>query len=302
MTDGPDQRDQLPFDTRPTLLRRLTSVPARIRALRPWLERTRLRSPVLDAGLEAVERDSEIGGGILAGALAYRLFLFLLPLIFFGIAVLGLVSDVSGSDPRTVADGIGLVAVVSKEVATTSESGASVWVALTALVVLVYVTRVLHRAVAVVHALAWERSAASARAIPRSLSIFSLAVVAQLALTAGVGAARAQSASGGVLALAFYVAVSAGIWVVVSLHLPHGAARWADLVPGSLLYGAGLLGVHVFNTVLLGHVVHARSSTYGTLGAAAGVLLSLYILGRVIIEAAVLNATLFERKTQARAG
>jgi hypothetical protein len=30
--------------------------------------------PVVDVGLDLVERDSKIGGGLLAGALAYRLF------------------------------------------------------------------------------------------------------------------------------------------------------------------------------------------------------------------------------------
>jgi hypothetical protein len=32
---------------------------------------------------ETIERDSHIGGGMLAGALSYRLYLFVLPLAFF---------------------------------------------------------------------------------------------------------------------------------------------------------------------------------------------------------------------------
>jgi len=145
---------------------------------------------VLDATLQTVKRDSDIGGG----ALAYRVFLFFLPLVFFGVAVLGLFSDAIGRDPRTVADEVGLLAIVSREVARSSESSASAWVALTAFVVLVYVTRVLGRAVAVVHALAWEHSAASVRRTRGSRSVFALAILAQLALTAGVGAVRRATA------------------------------------------------------------------------------------------------------------
>ena len=36
-----------------------------------------------------VERDSEVGGGIIAGALAYRLFIWLLPLALVAVAGLG---------------------------------------------------------------------------------------------------------------------------------------------------------------------------------------------------------------------
>jgi uncharacterized BrkB/YihY/UPF0761 family membrane protein len=262
------------------------------------MERAREHSTILDVAFLGIERDSDIGGGILAGALAYRLFLVFLPLTFLGVALLGLFSDVAGTDPRTAADEVGLIAVVSREVARSAESGASLWVALTALVVLVYVTRVLHRSVAIVHALAWKRSGAEAKTVSRSFGFFALGVAAQLALTIGVGAVRAHSTVGGVFALLAYVLAVAGVWLAVSLRLPHGVARWTDLVPGSLLYGTGILGVHAFNVYLLGRLVESRSSTYGALGVAAAVLLGLYLIGRLVVGGAVLNAVLYDRKTR----
>jgi uncharacterized BrkB/YihY/UPF0761 family membrane protein len=56
------------------------------------------------------------------------------------------------------------------------------------------------------------------------------------------------------------------------------------------------LVVHVFNVYVLERLHELRSSTYGSLGAAAALLLDFFILGRVIVLAAVLNATLFERR------
>ena len=53
------------------------------------MQEARERSPALDATLETIELDSHIGGGILAGALSYRLFVFLLPLAFFLVSGLG---------------------------------------------------------------------------------------------------------------------------------------------------------------------------------------------------------------------
>jgi hypothetical protein len=82
-----------------------------------------------------------------------------------------------------------------------SKGASNWWVALTAFVALAYVTRTLMRALAIVQALAWTGSAASVKVSPRSLGIFGAAVFRQLALVAGVGAVRHQSAIGGIVAL-----------------------------------------------------------------------------------------------------
>ena len=85
MTAGPDHNDEpeqieLPRPKR-TLLGRLAHWVEHARALKGWVQEARGRSPALDATFETIERDSHIGGGILAGALSYRLFVFLLPLL-----------------------------------------------------------------------------------------------------------------------------------------------------------------------------------------------------------------------------
>ena len=86
----------------------------------------------------------------------------------------------------------------------------------------------------------------------------------------------------------------------MSLKLPHGAAGWLDLLPGAALYGIGLLLIHIFNVYILNRLHESRSSTYGTLGSAAAVLLAFYFIGRLIVGAAVVNATLFDRRTRPR--
>jgi uncharacterized BrkB/YihY/UPF0761 family membrane protein len=91
------------------------------------------------------------------------------------------------------------------------------------------------------------------------------------------------------------------IWIWISLSLPHADARWLDLIPGSLLFGVGILCVQVFNVYFLTRLLQGKAHTYGTLGAAAAVLLGLFIIGRVIVLSASLNATLFERRTRNRA-
>src|SRR6516225_11925675 len=56
------------------------------------LQARRQRSGVVDAGFLVQELDARVGGGILAGALAFRIFLFMVPLVYLAFTVLGTVS------------------------------------------------------------------------------------------------------------------------------------------------------------------------------------------------------------------
>ena len=163
---------------------------------------------------------------------------------------------------------------------------------------LAYATRVLYRAVSIVHALAWERSAAGTRAEWRPFRLFGLGLLVELTLAILLGAVRGHSFVDDVLALVAFVGLTAANWLCISLLLPHSSARWPDLIPGAVLFGIGLLVVNTFNLYILGRLQEQRTSTYGTLGAAATVLLSLLLIGRLIVGSAVVNATLFQRRTR----
>jgi hypothetical protein len=68
-----------------------------------------------------------------------------------------------------------------------------------------------------------------------------------------------------------------------------------DLVPGSLVYAFGVVLVVLFNILILDRLLEEKSSTYGSLGMAATLLLGFFLIGRVIVGAAVLNAPLHDR-------
>ena len=109
-----------------------------------------------------------------------------------------------------------------------------------------------------------------------------------------------QTAIGGIITLVVGLFALAGIWLMVSLELPHSNAGWTDLIPGSLFYAIGLIGVEIFNLLILSELLKSKSSTYGALGISATVLLSFFFVGRVMVGAAVLNATLYERHSRSR--
>jgi hypothetical protein len=61
----------------------------------------------VDATFQMVDRDLELGGGIIAGALAYRLFIWLLPLALVAVAGLGIAADASSNSPEQEASSLG---------------------------------------------------------------------------------------------------------------------------------------------------------------------------------------------------
>ena len=103
---------------------------------------------------------------------------------------------------------------------------------------------------------------------------------------------------GGIVLALLGIFIAGAAWLVVSLELPHLTAGWTDLIPGSLFYGVGLLCIQAFNLLILTSLLQSKSTTYGTLGIAGTLLLGLFFLGRVIVGAAVLNATLYARRSR----
>jgi membrane protein len=287
---------ELKIPRRRTLLGRATAWAEHAEALRARTARARRRWPLVDATFATIDRDSELGGGMLAGALSYRLFVFALPLCFFLVSGGGLLASALGVEPRAVPNSVGFAGAISKQVASGSSKASNWWVALGALFVLAYAMRVLFRAVSIAHALAWERSASSVKVRTRDLGVFAAVVVGQIALGAAVGAVRHQNEGAGLVMLLVYVAVAAGMWLAVSLHVPHSDARWQELIPGALLYGIGLSAIAFFNVVILGRLIQSKAQTYGALGIAATLLLGFFFLGRIMVGAAMLNATLHERR------
>ena len=87
-----------------------------------------------------------------------------------------------------------------------------------------------------------------------------------------------------------------GLWLWTSSRLPHRDAGWVDLLPGAMTVGIGVGLLQILAAYLLAPYALQKQGTYGALGLAAAVLLSLWALGRLLIGAAEINATLWERK------
>jgi uncharacterized BrkB/YihY/UPF0761 family membrane protein len=97
-----------------------------------------------------------------------------------------------------------------------------------------------------------------------------------------------------------FILFIAAVWVAASWRLPHAAHNWHELVPGALLVAVGGQCVHLVTVYYVARKLERASSTYGSLGAATAILLSLFFVARVIVAGAELNAELAERRQRAR--
>jgi len=73
--------------------------------------------------------------------------------------------------------------------------------------------------------------------------------------------------------------------------------HWEALLPGALFAGAGLTAVHLFLAYYLAQKLERTPSLYGALGASTVVLLTLYLIARLLLSAMFLNATLDRRRS-----
>ena len=267
----------------------------RVRAEAALRER-RQSSAIIDAGFEIQELDVHVGGGILAGAVAFRMFLFLVPFVYIVFTIFDAAAKALGDDPSQAAKAVGITGVLASAVVGTSDLGAwsQALLVLGATVALLLTANSLVKTLYVVHWLVWRIP----RVKPRGYLPILVAIGVAIALTAFTVAADGLRRAGPVGAV-FAVLVVSGVafllWWWLSWHLPHGANSPRALVPGAVFMALGVDALHALTTYWIGAYVARKSHTYGSVGIALAVLLWVYILGRVVVGAAGINATLWRR-------
>jgi uncharacterized BrkB/YihY/UPF0761 family membrane protein len=298
VADAPDPLEprRMEVGVEPTVAGRLARWLQRARILRGHVEAARGRHRSVDLGFVLVERDSAIGGGLLAGALAYRLFVLLLPTALLFVSGLGIVADTVDKSPATIARDAGLHGLIASEVASAASGRHRAVVFVLVLPVVAYATVSLYNAIAKVYALAWHGSARRVRITPRGVAVFAGALVLDVAAAWIVGWIRRGDEFGGLAMLLVYLVLVGGAWLAVSAELPRRPVAWSALLPGAVVVGAGLLFVNVFNVYVTTRLVENRADTYGALGIAAALLFSLVLVGRLIVVSAELNAALADRR------
>jgi uncharacterized BrkB/YihY/UPF0761 family membrane protein len=256
------------------------------------------RHSSVDAAFQMVDRDSEVGGGIIAGALAYRLFIWLLPLALVAVAGLGIAADANTESPEAAAKSLGAQGLISSSIAGAAESPKRWYALLIGIPVLVWATRSVLRVLIGAHRLVWidDRSHAPKPKLVPTLRL--LALLLGFAVVSTVASAvRAWSPGPGFVVTLLTLAFYSGLWLLVTMRLPHRETDWTALIPGAVLFGVGLEALQVVIAYFITPYALAKQGTYGALGVAAGLLLGLFLVSRLVVAAAVINATLSARRS-----
>lgn len=269
---------------------RISRLRERVTEVVEWTMTTAWRPVVI--GRAVYERDREVGGGLLAGALAFRLFVWLAAFVVVLVAVLGFIDAAGGNAAATLADG-GITAIAASQVSeAANDASRGRWLLLVVgLYALFSTSRTMVRAL-------WTSSQISARLpltkppVVKGVLAYNGVLFLFFGTIAGAGRLRDATPGPGLL-----ITIAS---VVVFVALAWQALRWLpgpglgprDLLPGAILLAVGLHLMHLVGTLYLPGRIERASDTYGALGTAIVLLLWLYLCGRLMIAGGMLNDTM----------
>jgi uncharacterized BrkB/YihY/UPF0761 family membrane protein len=260
-------------------------------------ERSRDRWPWLALPYEFFRRWTGTNASVLAGHLAYRVFVFLLPLIVLLVGLLGYASasgtDLEQESSRFLHLGTALASTVSTT-GQDARDGRLQLVVFGGLALLIAAAGLV-KALQLVFATAWGVSVKGGRSRWAVLGRFLPGV---LVVLGSVALRQWLSSSGIVLTLGaelFNALVDAVAVFGLSWVLPRRTDRVIDLVPGAIVGGVGLAALHIATLVYFPSKIERASALYGTLGIALVVLLYLFLVGQVLVASALTNAVWVDR-------
>jgi uncharacterized BrkB/YihY/UPF0761 family membrane protein len=251
----------------------------------------------LDSLFGAVEHDVVTGGGVLAASVAFRAFMFFVPYVFLLVAFLGFAAGQSNRPPTEVAADFGAAGLVASGVRNLAdESFTTRLVALVAGLVAVFLAaKAAVKTLQMVHSLIWGVALSKPERIVRKTVGFIVVVTGAVALARLIAGLHASVA--GVLLVPLFIGIPTAAWLLVSMRgMPHAdGATWRDLLPGAIVVGVGVEVLHLITVFWVGRQIEAKSESYGLLSTALALLLWAFVLGRVLVLSAVVNASQWYR-------
>ena len=249
----------------------------------------------VDVGFRLADRDKRVAAGVLAGGVAYRMFFWLLSISVLATGALGLAGR-SWVDSALSEMRIGPVATETINDFVRGTDQARWWVLLVGGWLVLWTGYLGAKALVLVHAAVWGLPAPQGRkqwAMSLTFTGTALAFLVSMTIADRV---HARGGALGLVAIVVVTAIPFAIWLGISRLLPHPGVPWTDLVPGALLVGIGVQAFYQFATWFLAPKLANATELYGLLGIAATALFWLYILGRLMIGAVTLNASVREQR------
>jgi uncharacterized BrkB/YihY/UPF0761 family membrane protein len=251
--------------------------------------------PVIEIALRTYRRDREVAGTVVGSAIAFRLFLFFVPLLLLVVGLAGFLA--AWVDAEDVNDQAGVTGGLADQIRTAFEQpGSTRWVAvLLGLFGVATTGRSLSKVMVASSSLAWRlppTTKASVRVIGALVGL--IAGIGLLAVAVNRVRAEFGVAVTGVSFLVVLLIYVVG-WLAISMLLPRATKDPGVLLPGAVLVGGTLTGMQVVSQLYLPDRFGRASQLYGAVGTTIVTLGWFFIAGRAMVAAMCLNAIVHER-------
>jgi inner membrane protein YhjD len=246
------------------------------------------------------KRFGEHAGGRLATAISYWGFFSIFPLLLVFVTVLNIVLEDDEQTRRELVDGaLGQIPVLGTELADSQSALGGSWAT-----IIIGLLVALWAGLAAANALQtgleeisdtpmFERpNAAVVRG--RSVVVLVLLAVGLSVSTLAISAAQFEelglltSAAGLVISLVVHTAM---LLVTFRLFI-SGRNPFRELLPGALVAGAGIVMLQAVGTLIVNRYIKGASDTYGTFAVVIALLSWFFLVSRVVLLGAELNAVL----------
>jgi uncharacterized BrkB/YihY/UPF0761 family membrane protein len=251
--------------------------------------------PLLDVTLRILQRDREGAGTLVGSALAFRLFLFFVPLTLFAVGVIGVLA--SWFDLHELNATAGLTGTLAAQMNTAlAQPNSTRWIAIIAgLSGMAWAGRSLSRVLVASSCLAW-RLPVTAKASVRVIGSVAALVVGMVFVWTVVNRLR-RDLGIGVAGLSFVAAfaIYALGWMALSMLLPRATRDPSALLPGAVLVGAVLAGMQAIAQLYLPDKIGRASALYGAIGTTVVTLGWFFFVARAMVFGMSLDAVIYER-------
>jgi uncharacterized BrkB/YihY/UPF0761 family membrane protein len=263
---------------------------------RKEFDRAREQHATVRLAVQAFESDRRRAGGLLAGGLAYRIFLWQIPLALFLVSAFGLATELSGDDPADLARKTGMTAALAGAIsqAVAASQSARWWLLILGAFLTVWAGRGVYRGVRLVSELAWETRAPRGSSLKGSLAVTGFGVLA-VALQAFLPKISETLGIPALVRFALGLMLASSLAFAVLRLLPRADVPWTSILPGAVLMGVGMRLLGLAASTYFAYRLDHSNDLYGALGLAVVMMLFLFLVARLFVAAQFLNATLHRR-------
>ena len=266
--------------------------------MRERLNRLRRRWPWFDLVMAVQDRFNELEGAVVAAGVTLNIFVSLFPALLAATAIVGFIAHGHVDLAGQVIDKLGLSGTAAEMMRETLQSAERSRKAASIIGVVGLLWSGLGVVLAIQRAIdrAWQVKGGGFKDRGRAV-LWLFVVGVALAITLAVTGFIVALLPGWAAPIPFVVTVAVNVAVFWFTFVQLGTQKvgWRPVLPGAIAAGVGLQVLTIVGAYVVPHTVANSSALYGSLGTVFAILAWLFVFGRLLVYASILNVILYER-------